>query len=244
MLHPGPYPYIPPTLLASDQDMYTARERLSTISGISRVQIAGVLAQVHGPWLLHLGHRERINVLEALASMYSFLGYHRKEAYVLREIIGCVMDLIVCGREEPGLGEYSSGYSSSATISNTLSFVREGDRGAVAIKETDRSDGNESILKLVKYVCRVHGINLEAVGLVSNADTDGEKKVVDADSDEGLMPDPYGWPELQIGILREALAVAEALPGQCSGRGRNRSGADHCMICKISPRQLRLPCLP
>ena len=25
--------------------------------------------------------------------------------------------------------------------------------------------------------------------------------------------EPYGWPELQIGIVREAIAVAEALPG-------------------------------
>lgn len=25
----------------------------------------------------------------------------------------------------------------------------------------------------------------------------------------------YGWPELQVGVVREALAVAEALPGEC-----------------------------
>jgi hypothetical protein len=25
--------------------------------------------------------------------------------------------------------------------------------------------------------------------------------------------EPYGWPELQIGVVREAVAVAEALPG-------------------------------
>lgn len=189
--------------------MYAARERLSTTSGISRVQVATMLAQAHGPWLLHLSHRERINVLETIASMYSFLGYHRKEAYVLREVIGCVMDLVVCGREEAGYGDYSPGFPSSVT--NSMSFVREGDKGAVAVKETDRSDGNESIFRLVKYVCRVHGINLEAVSLSS--DTDGESKPSDADSDEGIMADPYGWPELQIGIVREALAVAEALPG-------------------------------
>lgn len=26
----------------------------------------------------------------------------------------------------------------------------------------------------------------------------------------------YGWPELQVGVVREALAVAEALPGELS----------------------------
>jgi hypothetical protein len=30
---------------------------------------------------------------------------------------------------------------------------------------------------------------------------------------DDLLEDPYGWPELQIGIIREALSVAEALPG-------------------------------
>lgn len=84
LLHPGPTPYLPPTLTQSDANQPINRERLSSISGISRSQISTVLTHAHGPWLLHLGHRERIVILETIASMYASLGYHRKEAYILR----------------------------------------------------------------------------------------------------------------------------------------------------------------
>jgi len=133
------------------------------------------------------------------------LGYHRKEVYILREVVGCIMDLIVCAREEPELA-----FSSGTTVNGKGSD----DSGAVVVKGIERSTGNESVLKLVKHICGVHGINLEAVRFV-NADTHGaqEEGGVHQDTSLGLVEDPYGWPELQIGIIREALSVAEALPG-------------------------------
>ena len=79
-----------------------ALERLTSITGIARSSIAAVLSQAHGPWLLHLESRERIFVLETMATMYGALGYRRKEAYLLREVLGCIMDLVVCAREEAG----------------------------------------------------------------------------------------------------------------------------------------------
>ena len=36
------------------------------------------------------------------------------------------------------------------------------------------------------------------------------------DDDLQALQEPFGWPELQIGIVREAIAVAEALPGKPS----------------------------
>ncbi|KAH9180692.1 TRAPP II complex [Lactarius sanguifluus] len=176
LMHPGPAPYIPPTLSHPDSHLPRNRDRLSSFSGVTRSQIAAVLSQAHGPWLLHLGHRERIAVLESIAYLYSSLGYHRKEAYILREVVGCIMDL-----------------------------VESGDSSVVAVKGIERSTGNESVLKLVKFVCEVHGIDVEAVTFT---------KVVHprTSMQTDVQEDPYGWPELQIGIIREALAVAEALP--------------------------------
>ncbi|THH16357.1 hypothetical protein EW146_g4275 [Bondarzewia mesenterica] len=212
MLHPGPMPYIPPTLAYSEYNTSANRDRLSSISGITPSQISVLLAQAHGPWLLHIGHRERIIILEEIASMYSSLGYRRKEAYILREVIGCILDLMVCGREEAG--ELNLVMALASAVSATQ------DKGAVAVKENERSDGNESILKLVKYVCNVHGINLEAVKMVDTSlthDNDGSSEATKSGlgPDDGLddvREDPFGWPELQVGIVREALAVAEALP--------------------------------
>lgn len=205
-MHPGPAPYVPPTLSHPDSHLPSNLDRLSSISGITRPQMAAVISQVHGPWLLHLGHRERIVILESIAYLYSSLGYRRKEVYILREVVGCIMDLVVCAREQP-----EPGFSSGTTVNGKGS----GDSGAVAVKGIGRSTGNESLLKLVKHICDVHGINLEVVRFV-NTDTHGtqEKGAVSQDTSSDDPPeDPYGWPELQIGIIREALSVAEALPG-------------------------------
>jgi len=136
------------------------------------------------------------------------LGYHRKEAYILREVVGCIMDLVVCARED---NEPTYSYSSGTTINGTgLS-----DSDTIAVKGVQRSTGNGSVLKLVKYICEVHGVNLETVRFM-NADqgTQEEGGVPQDTGSDDLLEDPYGWPELQIGIIREALAVAEALPGK------------------------------
>ena len=171
--------------------------------------MAAVISQAHGPWLLHLGHRERIiTTSESIAYLYSSLGYRRKEVYILREVVGCIMDLVVCAREKP-----EPGISSGTTVNGKGS----GDSGAVAVKGIERSTGNDSVLKLVKHICGVHGINLEAVRFV-NTDTHGtqEEGAVsqDTSSDDPAGEDPYALAgELQIGIIREALSVAESLPG-------------------------------
>jgi trafficking protein particle complex subunit 9 len=213
MLQPGPKPVIPPTLATPEGASYIGLERLSRITGVTRSQIATVISLAHGPWLLHLGPRERLAALEAIAGMYSCLGYKRKEAYILRELLGCIMDLLVCGRNESAQTSHARAASAGLGI--------EGANipgGSVAIRENELSDGNESLIRLVKYICRVHGVDLEAVKLVK-ADKPGEdgnmERTEDVDSSTGDDPhEPFGWPELQVGVVREAIAVAEALPGR------------------------------
>jgi trafficking protein particle complex subunit 9 len=203
LMHPGPAPYVPPTLSHPDSHLPSNRDRLSSISGVMRSQIAASISQAHGPWLLHLGHRERIAMLENITYLYSSLGYHRKEAYILREVVGCIMDLVVCAREEN-----EPAYLSGADVNG----VGSGDLCAVAMKGIQGSAGNESVLKLIKHICEVHGVNLEAVAFMKAVTQGAQEESQDTTSND-LLEDPYGWPELQIGIIREALAVAESLPG-------------------------------
>jgi len=157
--------------------------------------------------------------------MYACLGYKRKEIYILREVLGCLMDLVVCGREEDdinrvtpqttGLGiRNGSGTIESLTLSSN--------RGGVGSRLNESSSGNESVLKLLKYVCRVLGIDLDAVKLVggfekSATDQDAGQSQITSIYDDGLRYEQYevyGWPELQVGVVREAVAIAEALPGK------------------------------
>ncbi|KAI0322235.1 TRAPP II complex [Amylostereum chailletii] len=197
MLRPEHAPSLPHL---STPDYRLECERISSISGIPRSQIADILGQAHGPWLLHLGHRERISILEMIARIYALLGYHRKEVYILREVLGCIMDLLVCGREDLT----QSAVHGFGTISIS------GEQGEVAMKGAERIDGNSSILALVRYICHIHGVDLETVHLMDT--TSASDPVIEFQDPDNPLEDPYGWPELQVGIIREALAIAEALP--------------------------------
>lgn len=211
MLHSGG-PYQAPALAnATEVDI----ERLSLISTIARSTISNVLSQAHGPWLLHLGPRERIYILEATASVYSSIGYRRKEAYILREVLGCVLDLLVCGREEDGLqrnAQMGLGIQMPGTV---------GGKGQhVGVRFSESTEGNSSLLQILTHACRVLGIDLDAVPLV-----DAKQNMPAAEENLELVasryeqevlegpPELHGWPELQVGVIREAVAVAEALPG-------------------------------
>ncbi|KAF7976728.1 hypothetical protein HWV62_5913 [Athelia sp. TMB] len=216
MLQPGANPYLPPTLSNPEHNTSLNLERLSMVSGISRSTISGYLAQAHGPWLVHLGPTERLAVLETMAGMYACLGYKRKEAYVLREVLGCVMDLLVCGREENRKPTTSPG-GAGLGIRNASFGGGNGVPGTVGVRQNESAEGNASILRLLKYVCKVLGIDLEAVKLVNPAELSAEDNKAETNNssqDDTLdtLPEVYGWPELQIGVIREAIAVAESLP--------------------------------
>ena len=219
MLQPGTRPYFPPMLSTRHRDAWVNLERLSSISGVSRSSISATLSQLHGPWLLHLGPRERVSILEAMASIYSCLGYMRKEAYILREVLGCLLDLMVCGREEDGFSDPSSVTSSAGLSIQPMSGVGVG-WGNVGVRLSESVDGNSSILHLLIYVCQVLGIDLEAVQMINSVDrvaslANDKESILKYEEEviEGFQ-EPYGWPELQVGVVREAVAVAEALPGK------------------------------
>ncbi|THH33843.1 hypothetical protein EUX98_g252 [Antrodiella citrinella] len=202
---------LPPVLgrdnKAENRLSFSGLERLTSITGISRASIAATLTQAHGPWLLHLGSRERILVLEAMATVYGAIGYRRKEAYILREVLGCIMDLIVCGRDEAG----GTRISSTGLGIQGVNFGRDS-HGAVAVRENDNTEGNSSVLRVVKYICLVHGVDLESVKIVDSSKVDNEKQEPSQVPEDSSSYELFGWPELQIGIVREAIAVAEALP--------------------------------
>ncbi|KAI0093921.1 TRAPP II complex [Irpex rosettiformis] len=196
-----------PSSQNAKRSSYGAFERLTVATGITRGLIADVLAQVHGPWLLHLGPNERISILEHTAAIYGILGYQRKEAYILREVLGCILDMIVCSRDE-------TGGSRIAGAGLGIQGVDMGgtSQGSVGIRANDSTEGNDSILKLVKYICQVHGVDLEAIKFGSASGRPASLPSQGIDGDLDVPQEPFGWPELQIGIVREAIAVAEALP--------------------------------
>lgn len=219
MLQPGSTSY---TQKTTSDSSWTNLERISIVSGVSRSQIANTVSQAHGPWLLHLGPHERLTILQSMASIYSSLGYRRKEAFILREVISCIMDLIVCGREENDLLRKSdAGSVSTGNRSENSDEVSIVGKGAVGVRQNEILEGNQSILKLLVRACKVLGVDLEAVGVAKTTDgtrsevggrDSGGSAVEDLERPVDAAKESFGWPELQVGIIREAIAVAEALP--------------------------------
>lgn len=174
---------------------------LDTESKVSRTHISAVLGQAHGPFLVHLRPHDKVRVLSALARTYALLGYRRKEVYILRELLSVLMDMIVCGREEAAQHQ-----SMMSPVTNGA--VNGGPQnGTVGVRAHESVVGNASILALVKQVCDIYGAPLDAIGVAEDAN------VLQA-APLGDVPrkDHFGWPELQVGVVREALAIAEALP--------------------------------
>jgi hypothetical protein len=220
MLQPGATSYW--QKVVSDHS-WVNLERLSVITGITRSQISITVSQAHGPWLLHLGPQERLVVLQSMASIYSCLGYRRKEAYVLREVVSCIMDLVVCGRDE-GYQLRRSDAGSAGLVVRAFGLQNGDDNtltgnGNLAFRPNEDLQGNQSVLKVIIYTCKALGVDLESVNVA------GQSNAEEDDVDPHIVPfealslaeslnNSFGWPELQVGVVREAIAVAEALPGQ------------------------------
>ena len=129
------------------------------------------------------------------------------------------MDLVVCGREHHH--DYRLSTAKPVLIGQDEPTPAPGTLG---IRESEPTEGNESIVKLVKYICGIHGVDLGVVNVVETGPETAFRRQSRArdekhDSDVPPVPEddfpkePIGWPELQIGIVREAIAVSEALPG-------------------------------
>ncbi|KAJ1309581.1 hypothetical protein OPQ81_006354 [Rhizoctonia solani] len=84
--------------------------------------------------------------------------------------------------------------------------------GEIGVRLAETAEGNESILRIVKYICEIYGIDVSRVQVgLQDADA-GTKDGGGADDEIELDSPRFGWREIQIGAVREAVQIAEALP--------------------------------
>ncbi|KAG8889667.1 hypothetical protein FRB99_003967, partial [Tulasnella sp. 403] len=92
--------------------------------------------------------------------------------------------------------------------------------GTVGVRHSVDEDGNESVLKVVRYIGETYGIDFGKVGIVKADAPSARESLQDVSPPGGSVKNDddddaaghYGWPELQIGVVREAVVIAEALP--------------------------------
>ncbi|KAF8312015.1 hypothetical protein DL93DRAFT_2115414, partial [Clavulina sp. PMI_390] len=214
---------LPPSF-SPDPPGTTTLFRLSAMTRLNRSHISGIISQAHGPFLLHLQPSDRVQVLSSLASLYSCLGFKRKEAYVLREVQAALMDLIVCNREE------SRNSAKSPLRGNIPDPSSPSPSSSLSIRQSESSQGNTSVIRMARYVAQVYGVDLGQV-TIGDAGNKRMSALRGLGAMEALPPTQpgdarYGWPELQVGVVREALAIAESLP-------------DHFAVAQFSLSTLR-----
>ncbi|CEP15600.1 hypothetical protein [Parasitella parasitica] len=160
-------------------------------SGIPRYRIAEWVTKIRRIHINGLGLLDQIYVTTAMSSVYSFIGHHRKAAWLMHEGVDRMMPLLIQHRR--------SGLSKDA---GRLSTAHD-----------------NGVLEILKRVCEIYGIGERNVhdGGALEAMRQEEQELFSSQtplrSKGNIRPkeNRFGWPDLQIVILKQCISVSEAL---------------------------------
>lgn len=127
-----------------------------------------------------------------------WLDLPRKEACVTREVVKRIAVMVVEARDEARRigsagfrGKTPQSARSDASVGLGLGMAVSAQ--AVAVRRKESSDGNTGVVALFERALGIMGIDLLEAGEVSSDSR-------------------FGWPELQVEMMKEGIAIAEALP--------------------------------
>lgn len=193
-----------PALLCNPDDPVKARNRrlslidLASRSEVSRQSIFGHAQAATSAFRRAMTAADQLAVFAEVAWLARWLELERKEASATREIVRLLTMAVVEGREEHRDQQSEHPVTSPAELPGPdLSH-------AVTIRRKESTEGNAGVMALIERVCAVFGVDL-----LSFTDEPSEPVLQAA---QELRPTHFGWPELQVEIMKEAIAVAEALP--------------------------------
>lgn len=184
---------------AKDSQMSSAEQarqaRLNSLvpsNTVPRSSIAIWLNSAYSSHLQSLDPPVRIRALSEIAALYARVGYRRKEAFVLREIAALCADAAV----QQMVGDASLGSPRGKPFSPKIPVINEANGTERAGGQRARVDST-ALVSVLGKVC-------EAVGLGA---------ALEALASAGDVARVYGWPAVQLGILKDAALMAEAVQG-------------------------------
>ncbi|WVR06234.1 hypothetical protein IAU60_003264 [Kwoniella sp. DSM 27419] len=234
MTHTLPRSFLPPLRGRQVRDAPARRDRqkslalLSSTSGMTRQSIFAHAELAIAPHHRAMTKPEQLAVHTESVWLARWLDLPRKEAAITREVIKRLAMLVVEGREEArraGGGSGAVSKRASPTSASALAEEHTSDAAAavglglglpvsapsqnVAIRRKESTEGNSGIVALFERACEVLGIDLLSFADDPSAADHGR---LEADRTGKISETRFGWPELQVEMLKEGIAVTEALP--------------------------------
>ncbi|WVQ96819.1 hypothetical protein IAU59_003926 [Kwoniella sp. CBS 9459] len=241
MTHTLPRSFLPPLQGRDTTDPSARRKRhrslalLSASSQLPRQSVFAHVEQALGPQHRAMTKTEQLVIHTEAIWLARWLDLPRKEAAITRDVIKRLAILIIEGREENRrMGAAGFSRPNMATPTSALLDENKSDAAAaavglglglpvvsqnVAVRRKESIDGNGGIVTLFERACQVMGIDLLSFSRDDFASPAHRHthSITQIDSDlpssTSLKGEPrFGWPELQVELLKDGITVTESLP--------------------------------
>ncbi|BEJ13843.1 hypothetical protein CspHIS471_0310170 [Cutaneotrichosporon sp. HIS471] len=192
---------------------HLALAQLASESQLTRHSILGHAEAGVASFRKAMTKPEQLSVFVEVVRIARWLEMGRKEAAVTRQVLKLVAAIVVEGREEHrrllsqtiarAQGADSSRIDGAAVYGLGVTIP------AVVARRKDTADGNCGIAELVERVCAVLGVDVLSFG--------DPRKEYEVSRPREYQDEPhFGWPDLQVEVIKEAITIAESLPDQLS----------------------------
>lgn len=205
-----------PSLPSATSDPIDRRKRRKELAALShRSQIPRHEIYSHVDSALGVHHHamtktERISLLVQAVWMGRWLDLTRKEAMITRALVKQLAYMIVEARDEARRGGNTRHTKEAESISASvgLGLGMSVPSARVAVRRRESTEGNEAIIKLIERTIANLGVDL--LSLSDESSSFGTGPALESGSSGPVKR--YGWPDLQVETVKEAIAISEALP--------------------------------
>ncbi|KAI1117268.1 hypercellular protein A [Nemania sp. NC0429] len=153
---------------------------------------------------------DRSIILSGIATTLGVLGYHRKKALVIRELISVLIGGLVEARTR-GAAEVGIHPAAGLVALNAVNGHGKG-AGALDLNEGDIEHGIEPFLGLL---CKVYGVvdfeNTRSTPEASSSTSDDDENVISRIHSQSATRH-FGFPNIKLNIARACINFSEALP--------------------------------
>ncbi|KAI0969714.1 hypercellular protein A [Xylaria arbuscula] len=153
---------------------------------------------------------DRSIILSGIASVLGIMGYHRKKALVVRELISVLIGGLVEARTR-GAAEVGIHPAAGLVALDAMKGHGKG-AGALDLNEGDIEQGIDAFLGLV---CKIYGVvgfeDTKGVPEAPSSTRDLDENVISRINNQSSTRH-FGFPNVKINILRACINFSEALP--------------------------------